>query len=71
MKNLFNKTTFAIAILLCVFILGITPAMIISLFITITTEATMQDCITTVPFILFSVIGNIISAIFINEEITK
>ena len=71
MKNLFNKTTFAIAILLCVFILGISPSMIISTFIVIITDVTFQDCITTAPFVIFSGIGIIISSIYINEEITN
>lgn len=71
MKNLFNKTVFAIVILLCTFILGISPCMIISTFIVIITDATFQDCIISVPFILFSVVGIIISSICINEEITN
>lgn len=71
MKNLFNKTTFAIAILLCIFILGILPSMIISTFIVIMTDATFQDCIISLPFILFSIAGVITSSMYINEEITN
>ena len=71
MKILLNKTLFAITILLCIFILGITPCMIISTFIVIITDATFQDCIISVPFMLFSILGIIISSIYINEEITN
>jgi len=69
MKKLFKTLSIALVTLLCVFILGIAVPMIISLFITFTTDATLQDCIQTFPFILFSVLGNIGSAIYINDEI--
>ena len=69
MKKLFKTLPFALATLLCVFILGIAVPMIASLFIIITTDATLQECIQTVPFMLFSVLGNIGSAIYINDEI--
>jgi hypothetical protein len=69
MKKLLKKTLLAVTTLLCVFVIGICPVMIISLFIVMTTPATLFDCITSVPFILFGVIGIIISAIFVNEEI--
>lgn len=71
MKTLLNKSLFALVTLICVFAIGITPVMTISLFISCTTEATLQDCITTVPFILFGIIGIIISAVFVNEEIIR
>ena len=71
MKTLLNKSLFALVTLVCVFIIGITPVMTISLFISCTTEATLQDCITTVPFILFGIIGIIISAVYVNEEIVR
>lgn len=71
MKTLLNKTLFAIVILLCIFILGITSSIIVSTFITITTELRLQDCIISGPFVFFSIIGIIISAIYINEQIRK
>ena len=71
MKILLNKTLFAITIQLYIFILGISPCMIISTFIVIITDATFQECITSVPFILFSILGIIISSIYINDEITN
>jgi len=69
MKNVLKQTFLAILVLLCVFLLGITPCMIISIFIAIVSEATLSDCIQTVPFILFSVLGIIVSACYINEEV--
>lgn len=68
MKTLLNKSFYAIVTLLCTFIIGITPSMIVSLFIVITTNVTLQDCITTVPFVLFSAIGIFISVFYINES---
>jgi len=69
MKHLLKKLLFALVVLLSIFILGIFVPMIISLFIIITTEATLIDCIQTVPFILFSVIGCIISGLYISHEL--
>lgn len=69
MKHLLKKLFFALVVLLSIFILGMFVPIIISIFITITTDATLQDCIQTVPFILFSVIGVIIAGCYVNEEI--
>lgn len=69
MKLLLNKTLFGIIIILCIFILGITPCMIISTLIVIFTDAIFQDCIVSIPFIIFSIIGMIGSSIYITEEI--
>ena len=71
MKTLLNKSLFALVTLVCVFIIGITPVMTISIFISLTTDATLQDCIVNVPFSLFGIIGIIISAVYVNEEIVK
>jgi len=71
MKTLLNKSLFALVTLVCVFIIGITPVMTMSLFISLTTDATLQDCIRTVPFGLFGIIGIIISAVYVNEEIVR
>ncbi len=69
MKHLLKKLFFALVVLLSIFILGIFVPMIISIFISIVTNATLQDCIQTVPFILFCVIGNIISACYISIQL--
>jgi hypothetical protein len=69
MKHLLKKLLFALVVLLSIFILGIFVPMIISLFITMVTEATLTDCVKTAPFILFSIIGIICSAIYINEQV--
>jgi len=69
MKHLLKKLLFALVILLSMFILGIFVPMIISLFITMVTESTLADCVKTAPFILFSITGNICSAIYINEQL--
>lgn len=71
MKTLLNKTFFAIVTLLSIFIIGTTPVMIISSFISITTDETLQSCITTVPFIIFNIIGIVISTIYINQNIIE
>lgn len=69
MKHLLKKLFFALVVLLSIFILGIFVPMIISIFISIVTDATLTDCIQTVPFVLFSIIGFICSAIYINEQV--
>ena len=71
MKRLFQKTFLAILTMICVFILGILPCMIVSLIIVITTNATMEECMATGPFILFTIIGTIMSCVYINKTVFK
>lgn len=71
MKTLLKKLLYALLILFSIFILGIFIPMIISLFIVMTTPATLTNCIETAPFWIFTILGWIISSIYINEEITK
>jgi tryptophan-rich sensory protein len=70
MKNLINKTFNTLLILLSISILGIFIPLIVSFFISILTPATFLDCSTTVPFWLFTVIGWIASAVYVNDIIT-
>lgn len=71
MKRLFQKTFLAIVTMICVFILGILPCTIVSLIIVITTDTSMEECVVTVPFVLFTIIGTMISCIYINEIVFK
>jgi hypothetical protein len=71
MKRLFQKTFLAIMTMLCVFILGILPGTIVSLIIVIATNASMEECVATSPFIVFTIIGTIISCVYIAETVFK
>jgi hypothetical protein len=71
MKRLFQKTLLAIVTMICVFILGILPCIIVSLIIVITTNTTMEECVVTGPFVLFTLIGTVISCVYIAETVFK
>jgi len=71
MKRLFQKTFLAIMTMLCVFILGILPCIIVSLIIVITTDTTMEECVATGPFVIFTIIGTFISCVYIAETVFK
>jgi hypothetical protein len=71
MKTLISKTFNAIVIIICTFILGISIPMIVSVLLSLLTPATFADCTNSVPFWLFTVIGTIISAIYINHVLKE
>lgn len=71
MKTFINNILFALLILFAIFILGMTPSMLVSILISVTTDATFQDCVITVPFWIFTFIGWITSAVYVNEEVNK
>lgn len=71
MKNLINKVFNTILILLSITILGIFIPLIVSFFISILTPATFADCTISIPFWLFTIIGWIISAAYVNDVITE
>jgi hypothetical protein len=70
MKNLIKTVFNSLLILISISILGISIPLIVSLFISILTPATFLDCSVSVPFWLFTVIGWIISTVYVNEIIT-
>lgn len=57
MKNLIKKLSLSLLLLSIITISGFIIPLIVTIFITITTEATITDCVTTIPFWLFVVIG--------------
>jgi hypothetical protein len=67
MKTLISKTFNAIVIIICTFILGISVPMIVSILLLLLTPATFADCTNSVPFWLFTVIGTIISGVYVNN----
>lgn len=69
MKHLLKKLFFALVVLLSIFILGIFVPMIISIFISMLTDVTLQDCIQTVQFVLFSMVGTFWSSIYIIHQV--
>jgi hypothetical protein len=70
MKNLIKTVFNSLLILISISILGISIPLIVSLFISILTPATFLDCSVSVPFWLFTVIGWITSAVYVNDIIT-
>jgi hypothetical protein len=72
MKNLINKSLEAILILLIVFILGLFVPMLITTLVVIFTKTTYCEVFTTsVVFWIFTIIGWVIAAIFVNDEIDR
>lgn len=71
MKTLSIKILNAFLILLSIFLLGIFIPMISSIFITITTETTLSECIESLPFWIITFMGWIVAGTYINEELTK
>ena len=70
MKNLIKTVFNSLLILISISILGISIPLIVSLFISILTPATFLDCSVSVPFWLFTVIGWIVSAVYVNDVLT-
>lgn len=72
MKNLINKSLEAILILLIVFILGLFVPMLITTLVVTFTKTTYNEVFTSsVVFWIFTVIGWVCSAIFVNDEMTR
>ena len=71
MKTIIIKTLEGLLVLLSIFVLGIFVPLLISLFIIITTDTLLQECIQTAPFFLFTIIGWIVSSVYINEIINR
>ncbi len=70
MKNLIKTVFNSLLILISISILGISIPLIVSFFISILTPATFLECSVSVPFWLFTVIGWVISTVYVNEIIT-
>jgi ABC-type polysaccharide transport system permease subunit len=67
MKTLISKTFNAIVIIICTLMLGISVPMIVSILLSLLTPATFVDCTNSVPFWLFTIIGTIISGVYVNN----
>jgi hypothetical protein len=64
----FQKTLDAIITLTCIFVIGITPSLLISTAVSCLTDATMLECTTSSPFWMGFVVGVFISSIYLNTE---
>jgi hypothetical protein len=71
MINLINKFIEALLVLLSIFVLGIFIPLLISIIVTLTTNATVVDCITFPAFWIISFIGWIIATVYINDVVNK
>lgn len=71
MKKTLNALITGILVLLSIFLLGIFLPILTSLVLILTTDTSSQDCITSTPFWLFSILGWSIAATYINEELKK
>lgn len=59
-----------IVIMLCIIISGIAVPFIVSVIISgLSSQATFEDCVSSVPFMIFSVIGTLCTMVYIYEEI--
>lgn len=70
MKNLFEKVGIAFIALISIIALGLLVPMLVSTFVVLTTSSTLEQCVTSVPFWIFTILGWIISGIYVNESIT-
>lgn len=71
MKNLFEKVGIAFIALISIIALGLLVPMLVSTFVVLTTSSTLEQCVTSVLFWIFTIIGWIISGIYVNESITS
>jgi len=69
MKHLLKKLFFALVVLLSIFILGIFVPMIISIFISIITDATLTDCVQSAGFRGLTICCIIFSSIYIIHQV--
>jgi hypothetical protein len=71
MKHLIEKISYTIFVLLSVFLLGILFPLLISVFVSSTTEVTFSECVEFVPFWIGSFLGWIIAIFYVNEKVTE
>lgn len=67
--NLLIKFFNALIYLICSFILGILLPFIVSCIIILNTDLTFTNCFLSIPFILFSLIGIVISSIYLSDNL--
>ena len=71
MKTLLSKVLFALLTLVSTIVLGLIVPILFSSFISMTTPATFAECVMSIPFWIFTVLGLICAGIYINDEIRK
>lgn len=71
MKHLIEKISYTIFVLLSVFLLGILFPLLISVFVSSTTEVTFSECVEFVPFWIGSFLGWVIAIFYVNEKVTE
>jgi uncharacterized membrane protein YdcZ (DUF606 family) len=64
-----KKLLGALYIIFSVFIIGLTSPVLVSAFITITTETKFSECVESFPFWLFTVGGWILGALYVADEV--
>ena len=57
MKTIVTFTTFIALCVICVFFLGLLIPMLVSSFVVIFTECKYSECVQSIPFCLFTLIG--------------
>ena len=70
MKILLSKISETFVILLSIFTLGLFIPLLTAIFVAITTTATISQGVSSVPFWIFTIIGWIVSACYINYIVT-
>ena len=71
MRHLTFKIIEALIVVIATFVLGILFPILVSTMLTIMTKATYIDCICSVPFWIFTVLGWVVAGVYINETVTE
>lgn len=68
-KNLFEKIGVAFVALISIIVLGLLVPMLVSTFVVLTTRTTLEECVISVPFWIFTILGWLIACIYVNDAI--
>lgn len=71
MKNFIKKIAYSLLVLSSIFVLGIFFPLMVSIFVSIFTEITFSQCVSSVIFWVIVFIGWVISMSFINEKVKE
>jgi hypothetical protein len=71
MEDLIKKMLLFALLVSIITLCGFIVPLIVSIFVIITTENTITDCVTTIPFWLFTIIGWIVFSILSSELLEK
>lgn len=71
MNKILTALVNATLVIISVIILGLLPCSLISMFISIFTDATFKECVTTTPFWIGSVLSIVTACVYISCELDK